>query len=335
MAITYLTQATGFGKIPGMERNGSPLTLQEAIQHFSNPEVCLAEMIQLRWGSGPVACPSCGSTQVFFLKARRVWECKEKHPKRQFSVKVGTVMEDSAIGLDKWLVAMWLIANARNGISSYELHRAIGVTQKSAWFMLHRIRLAMQPAGGDKFGGQVEVDETYIGGKVKNMHKEKKGRIGHGRWGGKVAVMGLLARHGTDGHSVIRTKVVSGTKRKELYGHITANVADGSEIFTDALPSYSSMNSRFVHKFIDHMEAYARGAVHTNGLENFWSLLKRSIKGTYVSVEPFHLFRYLDEQSFRFNNRKLSDFARFVLTAKSVFGKRLTYAELTASNPTC
>jgi transposase-like protein len=187
----------------------SPRTLQEAIVYFSNPETGLAEMIRLRWPDGVVKCPTCGSEKVTFLKNRRVWECSEKHAKRQFSVKVGTVMEDSAIGLDKWLISMWLIANAKNGISSYELSRAIGITQKSAWFVLHRIRLAMQDETGGKLSGHVEIDETYIGGKARNMHKERRARIIKGTGGmGKVAVMGLLARHGQDGHSAMRVSVV-------------------------------------------------------------------------------------------------------------------------------
>lgn len=318
-----------------MATASSPKTLQQAVLYFGNPDNCLREMIKFRWPDGVVTCPTCGSEKVSFLKSRRLWECAEKHPKRQFSAKVGTIMEDSAIGLDKWLVAMWLIANAKNGISSYELARAIGVTQKSAWFMLHRIRLAMQSNGGDKMGGEVEADETYVGGKVRNMHPARRERFkAQGRWAGKVAVMGLLERHGKDGHSRVHTEVIKGTKRRELLGHIKDHVQLGSNLMTDALPSYASLTHLYVHQFIDHMEAYAKGNVHTNGLENFWSLVKRAIKGTYVSVEPFHLFRYLDEQAFRFNTRKLSDAARFALTGASVFGKRLTFAQLTASNPT-
>jgi transposase-like protein len=146
--------------------------------------------------------------------------------------------------------------------------------------------------------------------------------------------MGLLERHGPDGHSRVRTRVIKTTKRRELLGVIKDHVAPGSELMTDALPSYASLNHLYVHEFIDHLEAYARGKVHTNGLENFWALVKRCIKGTYVAVEPFHLFRYLDEQAFRFNNRNLSDAARFALTADKVFGRRLTFAELTAASTT-
>ena len=245
-------------------------------------------------------------------------------------------MEDSAIGLDKWLVAMWLIANAKNGISSYELARAIGVTQKSAWFMLHRIRLAMQAKHGGKLSGDVEVDETYIGGRARNMHANKKGRLLSGARGGvvgKAAVMGLLDRHGKDGVSQVRTVALKGRRRHQIQPHVREHVEAGSSVYTDQLMSYYGLHTDFVHGVIDHAERYVDGQIHTNGLENFWSLVKRTLKGTYVSVEPFHLFRYLDEQSFRFNHRKLTDAARFALTAAAVFGKRLTFDGLTASNP--
>jgi transposase-like protein len=248
-------------------------------------------------------------------------------------------MEDSPLSIDKWLVAVWLITNAKNGISSYELSRAIGITQKSAWFMLHRIRLAMQDEIGGKMGGHVEVDETYIGGRARNMHASKKRRMGmRGKstgFFGKVAVMALLDRHGKDGHSVVRTRVVKNNKRSQLQPVIRQHVESGSNVYTDALLSYEGLNADYVHAIIDHAERYVDGQVHTNGCENFWSLLKRAIRGTYVSVEPFHLFRYLDEQAFRFNTRKLTDAARFAVTAAAAFGKRLTWNGLTASDATC
>jgi transposase-like protein len=307
----------------------SPRTLQQAVLYFSDADTCLAEMVSFRWPDGAVKCPTCGSEKVSFLKSRRLWECSQKHERRQFSVKVGTIMEDSPIGLDKWLVAMWLIANAKNGISSYELARAIGVTQKSAWFMLHRIRLAMQGEDGGKLAGDIEADETYIGGKARFMHKGRRHRITkHGsKTKGKVAVMGLLERH-PDGARV-RLAVIPNARRQHVRGHIDAHVERGSSVYTDALQSYNGLDADYVHQVIDHAEKYVTGNVHTNGLENFWSLLKRGLKGTYVSVEPFHLFRYLDEQCFRFNHRKLTDAARFALTAASVFGKRLTFDGLT------
>jgi hypothetical protein len=322
----------------------NPKTLQEAIVYFSNPETAFAEMVALRWPDGIVKCPTCGSDKVSFLKARRVWECATKHPKRQFSVKVGSVMEDSALGIDKWLVAMWLIANAKNGISSYELARSIGVTQKSAWFMLHRIRLAMQYDRSNRFSGHIEADETFIGGRGRFMHKDRKARVLKGRQSGtvgKTAVAGLLER-GKDGTSRVRTHVVNNVRRFALQSEIRKNVVmDGnSTIYSDALKSYERSANygpfyNYIHQVIDHAEKYVDGVVHTNGMENYWSLLKRTIKGTYVSVEPFHLFRYLDEQAFRFNWRKLTDFARFAMTAQSVFGKRLTFAQLTAADTTC
>jgi hypothetical protein len=293
-------------------------------------------MKRLRWPDGVVVCPTCGTDKVRFVSTRKVWECSNAHSRRQFSIKVGTIMEDSPIKLDKWMTAMWLIANAKNGISSYELHRAIGITQKSAWFMLHRIRLAMQGNDGGKLNGHLEVDETYIGGLARNMHKAKRDRVigkGHGV-AGKVAIMGLLQRHGSRGHSVIRAAVVKSTNKRTLQLAVRSNAEAGSTISSDKLKSYTGLDDAYVHGVIDHAEKYVDGQVHTNGCENFWSLLKRTLKGTYVAVEPFHLFRYLDEQVFRFNERKLTDAERFILTAASVFGKRLTYKELTAADTT-
>lgn len=310
----------------------APATLLEAVRFFSDPYVCVAYMAKARWGSiDAVACPTCGSTKVHYLEARHIWQCNTKHPKRQFSVKVGTIFEDSPLGLDKWLPAVWLITNAKNGISSYEVARALDITQKSAWFMLHRIRLAMQ-IPPDKFTGHVEADETFIGGAARFMHKHRKEarRIGT-RAIGKTAVMGLLERHGPDKTSRVRVKVVPTTRKKALQDEVRKHVEPGSALYTDALASYVGLAPEYVHEVIDHAESYVRGKVHTNGLENFWSLTKRAIKGTYVSVEPFHLFRYLDEEVFRFNERRdpNGDGGRFVKVLRSVVGKRLTFADLT------
>lgn len=310
----------------------APKTLVEAVRYFADPGVCVAYMAKARWGSiDAVTCPTCDSARIHYLEARRLWQCNTKHPKRQFSVKVGTIFEDSPLGLDKWLPAVWLITNAKNGISSYEVGRALDITQKSAWFMLHRIRLAMQiPA--DRFSGEVEADETFIGGAARFMHKGKKAERLKGHRGGmtgKIAVMGLLERHGPDKASQVRLSVVASTRRGPLQDTVRRHVAPGANLYTDALPSYAGLGGEYVHKVIDHAEEYARGKIHTNGLENFWSLLKRAIKGTYVSVEPFHLFRYLDEEAFRFNQRRDDDGGRFVKVLRAVVGKRLTFAELT------
>jgi len=310
--------------------NAQIRTLQEAIVHFANPENCLKYLAKKRWPDGVVKCPTCGSSSVSFLAKHLRWQCSSHHPKRQFSIKVGTIFEDSPIGLDKWLAAMWLITNAKNGISSWEIHRGLGVSQKTAWFMLHRIRLSHRERPGNKLSGQIEADETFIGGKARNMHAATRARRITGSGGkDKTAVMGILERGGKAGGSKVRAKVVDNTKKKTLQPEIREHVLAGSAIFTDALKSYDGLDE-FQHEVIDHAVAYVNGEIHTNGLENFWSLLKRGIHGTYVSVEPFHLFRYLDEQMFRYNNRRqMNDWDRFDLAVSRIVGRRLTYAELT------
>ena len=309
-----------------------PKTLREAIIFFADYENCKQAVEAIRWPDGVVKCPTCGSDKVTYLAKQRRWKCYEQHPKAQFSLKVGTIFEDSPIGLEKWLPALWLLTTCKNGISSYELARALGVTQKTAWFMLSRLRLALQIDGNGKIGGDVEVDETYIGGRARFMHKARKTRIIKGTgMSGKVAVMGLLERNSPDGHSTMRVAVVPNNRKKPLQGKVREHVEAGANVYTDAHLSYNGLNRDYVHQVIDHAEAYVDGQVHTNGCENFWSLLKRSLKGTYVSVEPFHLFRYLDEQAFRFNRRKLSDAARFVIALNGILNKRLTYTALTGS----
>jgi transposase-like protein len=312
-------------------REQQPKTLQEAIQKFSDEIKCIKYFSAIRWPNG-VKCVSCGDENVTFVSTRKIWSCKAC--RKQFSIKIGTIFEDSPIPLTKWFPAVWLIVSAKNGISSYEIHRALGVTQKTAWFMLHRIRLAMQNGSFMKLGGKggaVEVDETYIGGKARNMHFERKLRMIDGGRGtvGKVAVIGLLQRHGK-GKSKVRLTTVQNTSREDLQPIIRKNVKAGSEVYTDSHSSYEGLNDEYFHEFVNHAETYAKGKVHTNGLENFWSLLKRGLRGTYVSVEPFHLFRYLDEQSFRYNNRiDMDDADRFNKLLKKVTGKRVTYSKLT------
>lgn len=315
-----------------MATGSLPKTLLQAVKYFAVPENCLSYLVATRWPDG-VTCPTCGSKGVYFDKSRMGWICKSSHPKRKFSLKTGTIFEDSPIGLDKWLPAVWMITGAKNGISSYELHRALGVTQKTAWFMLHRIRLAMQAKDGGKLGGEIEVDETFIGAKSRNIHKSKRNAMGMSQNNpmvGKVAVMGLLQRTTEKGASKVRTAVVPNTRRANLEPHIRQNVEAGSTIHTDSLPSYRHLNSDadYIHTVIDHAKCYAEGNVHTNGMENFWSLLKRTINGTYVSIEPFHLFRYLDEQAFRFNEREGTDADRFRATIEQIVGRRVMYRDL-------
>lgn len=312
----------------------TPKTLQQAIIYFSDPKNCQNFMIAMRWPDGSVQCPRCGSENVSYLETARVWKCYSKHEKAKFSLKVGTIFEDSPLGLDKWFTAMWLIANYKNGISSYELGRHLGITQKAAWHVNHRIRLAMQNGSLAKLSGHVEVDETFIGGKARNMHRATLAKrvaqfstphTGRNQNIGKVAVMGLLDRRSGE----VRTMVIPNTKRRSLHGEVSKHVEAGSVVYTDALRSYNELDREYIHHVINHAEKYVDGQIHTNGVENFWSLLKRTLGGTYVSVEPFHLFRYLDEQSFRFNNRTLNDGQRFDIASRAIIGKRLTFAQVT------
>ena len=313
----------------------TPETLQEAIEFFASPDRCHTYMVQMRWPDGIVTCPTCNKPDPRFLAKQRRFECRWQHPQRQFSVKVGTIMEDSPIPLKSWLLAMWQVSNCKNGISSYELARAIGVTQKTAWFMNHRIRLAMQGEDGGTMNGAVEVDETYIGGKARKMNTGRRKRMLDGgihkrnAWVGKVAVMGLLQRHPEKGKSRVRTMPVDNVRRHRLQPIVLDNIEDGSTVYTDKLATYDTLRVYYQHKVVDHAEKYVDGVIHTNGMENYWSLLKRAIRGTYISVEPFHLFRYLDEQAFRFNERTDNDATRFSKTLRQIAGRRLTFEQLT------
>lgn len=319
-----------------------PKTLLEAIQYFSDIENCRKFMVSVRWADEVVRCPHCGNDKVSYLEKAKLYFCPTKHPKQKFSLKVGTIFEDSPIGLDKWLPAAWLIANCKNGISSYELARALGVTQKSAWHMAHRLREAMKDECAGKIGGPasapVEVDEAFIGGKIANMHHKKaeavrrqyKRNLAKGyeaRKDNKVPVHGIYDRETRQ----IRAMVIPNVRRDTLHNAILDNIEPGSKVFTDTAPTYDHLRfKRFIHKTVNHSKTYVKGQVHTNSIENFWSLLKRNLNGTYVAVEPFHLDRYLDEQVFRFNNRvNKNDADRFKKLMSQVVGKRLTYAELT------
>ncbi len=313
----------------------TPKTLTDAIRYFSDEQACIDYVAAIRWPDGEVRCPHCNGTAVIYLANQRRWKCATQHARRQFSIKVGTIFEDSPLSLTKWLPAVWLISNCKNGVSSLELHRAIGVTQKTAWFMLHRIRLAMHNGTLMKLGGgggPVEADETFIGGKARNMHKHKRAEKIQGRGtAGKETVFGMLDRD--SGKVLVRH--LTDRSRKTLQAEVRSGVEEGSTVYTDELASYTGLDGDFIHDFVNHAEEYVRGNVHTNGIEDFWSLLKRGLRGTYVSVEPFHLFRYLDEQAFRFNERKNEDgdAGRFEEVMSEVVGRRLTYKELIGKAP--
>lgn len=300
-----------------------PQTLLEAVRYFSDLNVATKEFAMVRWPEG-IRCPRCESiAKHSYINTRRIYMCKSC--RKQFSPKAGTIFEDSPLGMDKWMVAVWVLTNTKNGTSSHELGRSLGVTQKTAWFMLQRIRRAMTTGTFEKMSGEVEVDETFIGQKSRNMHKHIRAQKITGTGGkDKAMVVGVLER---GGH--VKAKVVASRKKKDLQGIVKDQVKPGAELYTDSLRSYEGLDADYVHQFVDHSVKYAEGKVHTNGLENFWSLLKRSIYGTYVSVMPFHLFRYVDEQAFRFNYRKEHDADRFRRVLSSCRDRRLTYKEVT------
>lgn len=310
------------------DQKKAPETLLQAVAYFADKDVALDFLKGIRWPEGKQICPHCGSeAEHYFLKSRRVWKCRDC--RKQFSIKVGTIFEDSPISLSKWLPAIWMLANCKNGISSYELARALGVTQKTAWFMLHRIREAMKNESDGFMHGEIEVDETYIGGKARNMHRTRRRRIIHGTGGmDKTAVMGLLERPRGAEHSLVRTAILNETTQARMHAEIRKNVAPGAALYTDAFRAYRGLKKDFAHEVVDHAALYVQGRVHTNGLVNFWSLVKRAIHGTYVSIEPFHVFRYIDEQAFRFSTRKANDGERFRSLVKAIIGKRLDYATL-------
>jgi transposase-like protein len=320
----------------------TPKTLQQAIVHFSDEQTCIDAVAAMRWPDG-VVCGFCEADKPYYLAAQKRWKCRKC--RRQFSVKVNSIFEDSPISLTKWLPALWLLVNCKNGISSYEIARDLGITQKSAWFVLQRLRLALKAKDfGFKLGGEgggVEVDETFVGGKLKNMHKNRAAALQmartddktneyYTRHANKTAVFGILDRESRQ----VRAKVVKNVKRETLQNEILKNIHHGSVVYSDQAVAYDKLKENYVHETVNHVNAYVEGNVHTNGLENFWSLMKRNLAGTYVCVEPFHLDRYLDEQMFRFNNRAtkdnpLDDADRFLLALSQVANKRLTYAELT------
>jgi transposase-like protein len=288
-------------------------------------------MVNVKWPNG-MTCPECGGTNIGEIKSRRKFQCRMKGCRKQFSVKVGTIFEDSPLGLDKWLPCVWFIVNDKNGISSCEVARAIGVTQKTAWFMLHRVRMSMAQESSDQLDGVCESDESFIGGAFSNMHKWKRDQMPEGRGTvGKAIVHGILQRgNGDDVLSQVRLSVVPNQKRKTLQHGIKKHVKAGIVVYTDALKSYEGLDTMYIHEQIDHAVAYVEGEVHTNGMENFWSLLKRMLGGTYVAVAPKHLTRYCAEEAYRFNERGGNDSDRFGKVMLSVPGKRLTYKQLTA-----
>lgn len=306
------------------EQMHTPKTFLEAVTYFSSEVICVEYLSNIFWNGSEKCCIKCGSVAIYGMRTRPVFKCRDC--KKQFSIKSGTVMQKSPLPITKWLPAIWMVINDKNGISSYEVARALGVSQQTSWFMLHRIREAVQNGSITKLSGEIEIDETYVGGKTKFMHKDKLAKLPkkHRRIDGdKTVVMGIVERKGE-----IRAKVVKDAKRQSLLPEIWKNVENGSNVYTDKLRSYDVLSERYEHKTVDHNVTYVNGDAHTNTLENFWMLFKRSVKGTWVHIAPEHTDRYLDEQIFRYNNRKNTDAERFEKAASSIFGKRLTYQEL-------
>jgi len=302
-----------------------PNTLLEAVRYFSDPDLAFAFVKRLRWQDGPVICPRCGHNRTSFLTTRRIWKCLGC--KKQFSLKVGTIFEDSPLGWDVWMPAVWLISNSKNGISSHELGRALGVTQKTAWFVLHRIRLAMKSGTFQRLSGTVEADEMYVGGAAKNMHaKVRRQKIrAHGGGWDKIIVTGQLERGGT-----IHVQVTRDTAKVAMHRTILANVEEGSALYTDKHSSYGGLEAFYAHKTVDHVTEYVSGDVHINAMENFWSLFKRSVAGTYIHVSRDHIRRYLDERVFAYTHRRCDDLGRLKLAMEGAPGRRITYRELIA-----
>jgi len=310
-----------------MDTNSFPKTLVDAVTYFSDRDVSLEFFKNLRWPHG-VTCPICGCQKVSFLSTRRIWKCLDC--RKQFSAKVGTIFEDSSIDLGKWLITLWILGNSKNGVSSYEIKRAIGVSQQTAWYMLHRIREAMKTGTFEKMKGTVEADETVIGQKSRTMHADKR-REQRAKGFPKVTVFGLRQRDGD-----VRTMVVPDTTADTLQSQIVKNVGAGSTICTDSWKGYNGLSAAYEHGIVDHKKGQyvsgANGEYSTNGMEGYWNLLKRGYHGTYVQFSPQHTHRYLAEEDFRYNTRKQTDAERFTLLASQVIGRRLTYEQLTTNH---
>lgn len=308
-----------------------PKTLMEAIRHYSDEQVCIDTVAAMRWSDGKPVCPKCGTAEGerkhYWLATQKRWKCYSC--RKQFSVKVDSVFEDSALGLDKWMVALWMLCNCKNGVSSYEISRELGIAQQHAWHMLHRLRLALQLPEGEKLGGVVEADECFVGGKISNMHKSKRAQLGGKTRGtkGKAVVVGMVERGGR-----VRAQVTVDRSQAVIRPLVAANIAKDATLVTDEWGGY--VGSHLNHEVINHAIEYVNGHIHTNSIENFWPLLRRALGGTYVSVEPIHLQAYIHEQVYRFNLRsrpdeKITNADRFALALANVAGKRLTWNELT------
>jgi transposase-like protein len=300
-----------------------PQTLLEAISFFSNLKTCNRFVSELRWKNGP-ECPQCGSMSVCCLSTRPAMRCRVKGCRKSFSIKTGTIFEDSPLPLTKWLPAIWLIVNSKTGISSSEVARSVGVCQSTGWFMMHRVREALRNELVYKLSGEVEIDQAYVGGKAKNKHRPRSAfRRRLSTKESMTAIVGILQRRGE-----VRAKVIGDLRNSTIVPEIYRNVEDGARVYTDGRCSSYWLKSKYEHETVLHKKEYARGRIHINTIENFWSHFKRTL-GTYIQIAPVHVGRYLDEQSFRYNHKKETDAERFVAAVSQIFGRRLTYVQLT------
>ncbi len=301
--------------------------LKEMMQNFSDDNKCRSLLENMRW-NGKRVCPHCGVIDSSYqLKDGKTYMCKEKGCRKKFTVTVGTVFENSKIPLSTWFAAIYLCTAHKKGISSLQLSRDLGVTQKTAWFMLHRIREMMMDKAPSKLGNIVQVDETYVGGKNKNKHEHKKVKESQGRsLKDKTPVLGI------SGNGQVNVQVVPDTKAKTLKPIVEQMVKEGAITVTDEWHSYNALKENYNHIVVNHGQGeYVRGAFHTNTIEGFWSLLKRGIYGIYHQVSPKHLNRYCSEFAGRYNTREIGDGARFALSLKNSVG-RIKYKELIAKH---
>jgi len=308
----------------------TPKSLLEAINYFSDDAKCVEFLEKFLWADGKPHCPNCGSDNVSKLNFRPAYRCREKGCMKSFSLKSVSIMNHSPLPITKWVPAIWFVINHKNGVSSCEVGRALGITQKSAWHLCHRIRKVVSNGTYTKMTGVVEADETFLGMKARNMHASQKERyyMASGKpsaYRNKTVIMGMVERG-----KEVRAKVVDNQRRTNLMPELFENVAEGATIYTDKLRSYDTLHKFYTHDTIDHAKGeYVRDEIHVNTMESFWSLFKRSVKGTYIRIASFHTDRYLDEQSFRFNYRNLDDAGRFEMAVSKIYGKRLPYAVLT------
>jgi transposase-like protein len=303
-----------------------PQTLLAALRHFT-PEVADAFVASIKWPNGP-ACPTCGSANIGKIASRQRFQCREKGCRKQFSLITGTIFEASHLRLDQWVVAVWMIVNCRNGVSSCEIARTIGCKQQSAWHLLHRVRELMLPGDEAPFTGSCESDETFVGGLFKFMSQHRRERaMANGRPNGKSVVHAIKERES----GRVRAEVIPAARWEFVMDAVLEKVEPGSKLYTDSARIYGWAKDVYKHTAVNHAERYVSedGETHTNGCENFFNCLRRGLKGTYIATHHEHLPAYVNEQVYRFNVRHQSEWERFDGVMRRIVGKRLTYADLT------